>query len=93
LALARRSAAQAQPSTRRDSRLANRELQRFSMDFLAPPGYPEGQLTRQTEAKRYARGKRRGGPYIPLLDDSEIARREEELGLFLLVDRVLPGPA
>jgi 4-carboxymuconolactone decarboxylase len=55
---------------------------------------PEGRaLFAAIAAKRKARGESFGGPYIPLLNHPELARRVEELGFFLKFEGSLPRPA
>ncbi len=49
-------------------------------------------LYAEMSARRNARGEHFGGPYLALLNHSELARRVEELGFFLKFEGVLPRP-
>jgi 4-carboxymuconolactone decarboxylase len=63
----------------------------LAMDPTTLP--PAGRaLFAEISAKRKARGEDFGGPYIALLNHSELARRIEELGFFLKFEGVLPRP-
>jgi 4-carboxymuconolactone decarboxylase len=52
---------------------------------------PQGQALYATmAARRLAKGEGFGGPYLPLLNHPELARRVEELGFFLKFEGALP---